>query len=59
MVTDQQTNNKKRNYSNEPFFTKTLYLWNNYILLIEIMLTSINYFFMSGADELVLTENWF
>jgi len=35
-----------------------LYLWSKYIILFEIMLTSINNFFMSGADMLVLTCNW-
>jgi len=39
------------------FFPKTLYLWSKYMILIEIMLTSIKYFFMSGADILVLTWN--
>jgi len=29
------------------------------MILIEIMLTSINYFFMSGTDILVLTWNWY
>ena len=40
------------------FFPKTLYLLSKYMILIEIMLTSIKYFFMSGADILVLTWNW-
>jgi len=39
-------------------FPKELYLWSKYRILIEVMLTSINYYFMSGADILVLTWNW-
>jgi len=39
------------------FIPNKLYLWSKYMLPIE-MLTSIKYFFMSGADMLVLTWNW-
>jgi len=37
------------------FSPKKLYLWSKYMILIEIMLTSIKNIFMSGADILLLT----
>jgi len=44
MVNDQQQNILKHvTMATNPFFTKTLYLWGKYMILIEIMLTSNTY----------------
>jgi len=50
-INDHKNTYLKRNYGNEPFL-----LWSKYMIIIEIMLNTIKYFVMRGADMLVLRK---